>query len=392
MRNNMFKKRYDIAIAGAGVAGCAAALAASRRGAKTILIEKTIFAGGLATNGAVLVYLPLCDGNGHQVSFGITEELLKLANCYGPADIPQNWKKGTGERLRAYFSPASFVLALDKLLCNAGVDVWFDTSIIGANTDDDNNLKSLNVVNKSGIGKIEATVFIDATGDCDVAYLAGNECLNATNSLVTWVIEHREKNNSSDYTFGENNSTLICADPIQSRFTEPGINGKIVSDFILKSREKYRKLLDEDYRKGVEDRKTRFPLLLPSMVPLRHTRCVNGKYVLQPNMEWKSFDDSIGLAADWRCCGKVWEIPYSSMLPNKVKNLIAAGRCTSAFDDAWEITRVIPVAAMTGEVAGVAAVLSLNDSCSPDQLNYDILATELKNNCGFLLKHSGIKS
>ena len=68
-----FSKSYDIAVIGAGIAGVAAAVQAARDGKKVVLLEKTVFPGGLATTGLVYVYLPICDGNGHQVSFGITE-------------------------------------------------------------------------------------------------------------------------------------------------------------------------------------------------------------------------------------------------------------------------------------------------------------------------------
>jgi hypothetical protein len=379
----MFTKKYDIAIAGGGVAGCAAALAAARRGARTVLLEKNVYAGGLATAGLVLVYLPLCDGHGQQASFGIAEELFHIANMYGPADEPAWWSSG---RFESYFSPASFVLALDKLLTDAGVDLWFDTVITDVEKDAENNVCALQVFNKSGLGRIEADVFIDATGDADVAYMAGNECLCATNSLVTWVVEHRERQQSSVFKFGQNISTLIAAEPIEDVHTESGVNGRMVSEFLLKSRLKYRKMLDSDYGENLETRKTRYPLILPSMAPLRHTRCIKGKTILQPDCEWQSVPDSIGLAADWRRVGKVWEIPYSTLLPDNLKGIIAAGRTTSALDDAWEITRVIPVAAMTGEVAGVAAAMSVDMNVKPDELPYEKLAWELENNCNFILK------
>ena len=78
----MVRKEYDVVICGGGVAGVAAALAAARRGMKTALIEKTILPGGLATSGLVLVYLPLCDGHGTQMIYGISEELLTVSNKY----------------------------------------------------------------------------------------------------------------------------------------------------------------------------------------------------------------------------------------------------------------------------------------------------------------------
>ena len=64
---------YDVVVAGGGIAGVAAALAAKRNGAKVLLIEKQFLVGGLATLGLITIYLPLCDGEGKQVSFGIAE-------------------------------------------------------------------------------------------------------------------------------------------------------------------------------------------------------------------------------------------------------------------------------------------------------------------------------
>ena len=66
----------DVAVAGGGVAGIAAALSAARAGAKVALIERGFTLGGLATAGLVTIYLPLCDGKGRQVSFSLAEELF----------------------------------------------------------------------------------------------------------------------------------------------------------------------------------------------------------------------------------------------------------------------------------------------------------------------------
>lgn len=378
----MFVEQYDIAVCGGGIAGCAAALAAARRGFRTVMIEKTILPGGLATGGLVLVYLPLCDGQGRQVTFGLAEELMRAANKYGPADIPADWKE---QRLKVYFSPASYVLALDELLTESGVDIWFDTQIIGAAVAA-GRVESVKVANKSGLGEIRARVFIDATGDADIAHFAGHSCLYGDNAMVSWFIEYRESQNSSPYTFGEHVSTRIMADSIVSSYTAPGINGRMVSDFVLEGRRRYRECLQREYNAQTATRKTHYPLLLPGVAPLRHTRCIRGQTVLQPGLDGIPAMDSIGLAADWRCDGKVWEIPYSSLIPAGLDGLIAAGRCTSAYGDAWEITRVIPAAAMTGEVAGVAAALAVKHGLNPARLPYEILAAELRGNCGFPLK------
>ena len=374
-------KEYDIVICGGGIAGCAAAVAAARRGMKCALIEKTVFPGGLATSGIVLVYLPLCDGKGKQVIYGLSEELLHLSNKYGPAEVDPKWKEGKG-RYEVHFSPASYVLSLDELLTQSSVDIWYDTQVIGT-TVEENRIRKITVANKSGIVEIAGGLFIDATGDSDIAVQSGCECFSATNSMVTWVIEHREAEKSSRFTFGED-STLIMSSPINNVDTPPGINGRVVTDFLLEGRRRYRELLKEDYRNGKENRATRYPLLLPSMVPLRHTRCIKGKFVLNDNMSELDFPDSIGLIPEWRGVGPNWAVPYRTLLPEKMRGLLAAGRCISSVNDACEVTRVIPAAALTGEVAGIAAALSLQQNILPDELSYSSLSAELKKN-GFPL-------
>ena len=93
--NTPIRYEYDVMVAGGGVAGIAAALASARSGASTILCEREYGLGGLATLGLITIYLPLCDGNGRQVSFGIAEELLKLSVKHGyQAMYPKAWLEG----------------------------------------------------------------------------------------------------------------------------------------------------------------------------------------------------------------------------------------------------------------------------------------------------------
>ena len=89
----------DVLVCGGGFAGISAALAAARQGKKVILLEKQFVLGGLATAGLVTIYLPLCDGLGRQVSYGIAEELFRLSISMGAEEkYPANWLDGNGFR------------------------------------------------------------------------------------------------------------------------------------------------------------------------------------------------------------------------------------------------------------------------------------------------------
>ena len=85
-------KSCDVLVCGGGIAGISAAISATRQGKKVVLLEKEYILGGLGTAGLITIYLPLCDGKGRQVSFGIAEELFRLSVSMGAEDeYPDNW-------------------------------------------------------------------------------------------------------------------------------------------------------------------------------------------------------------------------------------------------------------------------------------------------------------
>ena len=315
MRTEMqYDVSCDVAVIGGGIAGVAAALQAARSGMKTILIEKTILLGGLATTGLVYVYLPLCDGNSRQVSFGITEELMRASLKYGPGNIPESWKNGKDapeeKRFRCIFSPASFILAIDELLEEAGVDVWLDTLVCGAEVEH-GRIAAAVCENTSGRGVIRAKQFIDASGDCTLARRAGIPCHDEFNFLSYWAIEYDELVSGSP--LGDK-IHMICDgfpwDPAKCPdwALYRGISGKAVSDFVARSR----KMIRERYEMAYAADRTRtamYPVKLPAMPQFRKIFSIDAAYVLDSGENQKHFDDSVGLVADWRKAGPVWEIP-----------------------------------------------------------------------------------
>ena len=113
------------------------------------------------------------------------------------------------------------------------------------------------------------------------------------------------------------------------------------------------------------------------MAQFRTTRRIVGRETMTDGQHGLHRPDSIGLVADWRKAGYVWEIPYGTLLPQRVTGLLVAGRCISSEGDAWEVTRVIPPAALTGQVAGLAAGLAIQRGTTPDQIAASALQAEL---------------
>ena len=346
--------------------------------------------GGLATTGLVYIYLPLCDGNGTQVTFGICEELIKLSLKYGPGHIPADWKNRKDarepQRYRCIFSPASFILALDEVLQEAGVDIWLDTLVCGTQVNVQKRLEAVEVENESGHGKICADCFIDASGSGIAARRAGVPCSDEINYLSIWALEYNKEPRTAGYLAKEvtmyHGGCMSFGD--KDAVTQRGLDGRKVSDFVLDGRKILREHYQEKYASGEAARETLFPLKVPAMPQFRKIFAVSGKETLNNNQYATFFENSIGLVADWRKPGYVWEIPYGTLVPRTIKGLLTAGRCISSLGDAWEVTRAIPAAAMTGEAAGTAAAMAVEQGISPDELNVAELQAKLRN-AGFPL-------
>ncbi len=380
----MGKVQYDVAVIGAGVAGAAAAISAARQGAKTALIEKQCLLGGLATSGLIYVYLPLCDGYGNQVICGIAEEMLRRCVEYGPFDVPEQWGGPKGgnpgcreaavqNRYACCFSPAGFTLTLDRMLAEAGVDLWLDTVVteVGKNG---NAVSSVTVFNASGKVEIAGKCFVDATGGAYAVQLAGGKIHRTENRITPWVLEMAEDPSFFHFTGqlhiqgawkssggdGLDNCTgaAICPDCC---------SGKSVTDFVRRSWQLIR--CRYDCLGTPEARRQNYPVHLPAMPQLRKIGCIDALKILKDEDRDKRFEDSVGLAGDWRKPAPVWDTPYRALVPRDVDNILAAGRCIGTLEDAWEVYRVIPVAAMTGEAAGVAAALCTGQKVFPSELD-----------------------
>ena len=323
--------------------------------------------GGLGTAGLVTIYLPLCDGVGHQVSFGIAEELLRLSIKYGAeARYPDNWLDGVGsctendKRFQVQYNAQVFAILAEKLLLSEGVDVMYGTYVVGTEVSD-GRITALYTENKSGRSAYYVNGVIDATGDCDVAYFAGAPTKNFSygNVLAAWYYFTDNEGyklkmlGASDISEEERDKAKTKAKPLSDRrFT--GLDGKEISEFVQLSHEK-------TLENWLEARKTNENAVISTIatIPqLRMTRRIVGGYELSKDDEHKYFDNSIGMVGNWRHRGPIYEIPFTTLYSDKIKNLAVAGRCVSNTDSMWDILRVIPCCAVTGEAAGTALSLS----------------------------------
>ncbi|NLN07440.1 MAG: FAD-dependent oxidoreductase [Firmicutes bacterium] len=381
--------KYDVIVIGGGVAGVGAALAAKRNGCSTLLIEKSIMLGGLATLGLIAVYLPLCDGKGRKMVGGIAEELLHVAIKYGYDNLPAGWTMGCSRsdakgRYMTVFSPAEFVIALDELLCAEGVDLLFDT-VFSLPVMEDGVCRGVIMENKTGRVAYQGKVIVDTTGDADVMYRAGAECIEADNWLSFWCyntsLERMQKAVQEGKVFSGLHLQWFGADAfgknaVGSARKYYGTDANEITAFVLAGRNLVRQGLD----KAKAD--SRAYITLPGMAQFRTTRRIKGFYELQEDDINKHFADSIGTTGDWRKAGPVMEIPYRTLIVPGIHNIITAGRTIASAGDAWEITRVIPPAAMTGQAAGTAAALAAKRGCSVSEVD----VAELQQ----LLEQSGV--
>ncbi len=189
------KEKYDVIVAGGGIAGIAAALSAARQGANVLLIEREYILGGLATAGLVTYYLPLCDGMGKQVSFGISEELLRLSISQGvPDKHPGNWLtedpyavQETSSRFETHFNAQIFSLLVEQLLLSENVQILYGTAITDVVLDGE-TITHVITQDRFDNYAYEAGTVVDATGDAIICTLAGESTrdFKQGNVLAAW--------------------------------------------------------------------------------------------------------------------------------------------------------------------------------------------------------------
>ena len=386
--------KYDIVIAGAGPAGIAAALEAARSGLKTALIERYGCVGGNLTLGYVGPLLgKVCSGT---IAEEIEDEI-----CAKRGAVPD-------------FEKAK--IALTSMLDEAGVDVYLQTSVVGAERIGE-KIKAVNTVGKFGNLSFSAEVFVDATGDGDLAVQSGcrYEMGREGDGLVQpvtlmFVIDGVDPNqpllcrHEEDYTdLGDGREYLdLCHRACRTgelpenvnivRLYATGVNTERMVNATQENRIdplnptdvfKAEASLRRQIGKIVDFLKNNIPGFADirikgsaSTLGVRESRRILGRYQLteQDLMEGRTYPDSIVHKANFcldihnpsgagqavheeRCpvTPKPYDIPFSAMCPIGCDNLITAGRCISGTHVAHSSYRVMRICMAMGQAAAAAA-------------------------------------
>ncbi len=360
----------DVVVVGGGAAGFGAAVAAARVGAKVALVERYGSLGGLWTNGMVLIVI----GTGVQesgefklVTRGVCEEFLRRLEGMGKGAIsklPPNVGQPTVD-------PEAAKVLMDDMIQEAGVDLFFHTWGVDV-IQNGNALNGVVFESKQGRQAIIAKVVIDASGDGDVLFQAGENYAQITHALG---FVHRLGNvDRIDKAKVPENTRLVMgsAQPTKTISWVNSLgakgNGLDIRD-LTKAELAHRKSIWNYTQRiqGTPGHEEVYLAQTTSQLGVRATRLLDGvaKIDKQSAAQLKKFPDVIAVSGHDGLRLPEFQIPYGSLLPKTAENLLVAGRCISCAPDIIDRVRLIPVCVVTGQAAGVAAALAVKNGTTP---------------------------
>ena len=403
--------KYDVVVIGGGTGGFAAAIAAARSGAKTLLVERYGFLGGMATAGLVNPFMSF-HIKGVPIIGGILQELIERLKAMNAYD----------EKNRS-FDPEVMKYVMDSMIVEAGVDLLLHTTFIDSVVHK-NTIIGVILHNKSGIYVVSAEIFVDGTGDGDVAVSAGapyekgrkEDGLMQPMTLnfdLAGVDEEkmpsREEINRA-YKEAKERGEITCPreDVLWFYTVRRGIihfnttrvvmvDGTKVEDLTRAEIEGRRQMFEivDWLKRTFKAFKNAYIVRSGVQIGVRETRRIIGEYVLTAEdiLKARKFPDPIcrgnypidihnpkgeGTILKFPPPGDYYEIPYRCIVPLKVDNLLIGSRCISATHEAYSAVRIMPIVMAIGQAAGTAAALCAKLNIRPRDLEYEILRDHLK--------------
>ena len=356
----------DVLVVGGGPAGVVAAIAAKRAGAKVTLVERYGHLGGLWTGGLVLLVLGHIVQGQKQVCQGIGEEIMQRLDKLDGAIIDR--RPGVNPTVDAEAVKYVMVEMIEEAGVNIFLHCWGVEAIVNGDA-----VQGVVFESKSGRQAILAKVVIDATGDGDVFASAGAE------------FEHRSHNVGLVYRVGNLDrvdSSKAGNSPAPKRIGShtpvPGVNwvnlrGPEVDGLDVATLTR----MELNHRKYIWShiQKTRrtsgyekvYLMETAPQLGVRITRVLHGlgAVKLDDLKAGTKFPDVVGVGGSENGNHGPWQIPYGALVPTKIDNVLAAGRCICAEIRMADLVRLIPNCFVTGHAAGAAAAVAVQDGRRP---------------------------
>lgn len=430
---------FDVVVVGGGPAGLMAAAAAARTGRSTLLIERYGFLGGAGTMGGLSTFCGLhakVYGEHRRVIRGLADEVLQRLEKLDGLNKP-HLTINDGIQAQA-FDISAYKIALDELMVSSGVRILFHAMAVGVVKSEEDIIDAVIVESKSGRAAVRGRMFIDGSGDGDVAAWAGApyEKSPAVNGMLypslmfringvdseeagpaPWRTVERlmdEAEKAGTHHFPRKKPIVRPQrNPLEWRAnltqlsTEDGgaIDGTEVDDLTRGELQGRAQLLDAFT--FIRDRTPGFHqsyiVDIAPQIGIRETRRVVGAYQLSEDdvLDCADFDDAIGVngwPVEAHVAGTVefrWQrgenprgfnqMPFRMIVPRGVRNLYVVGRCASMTHGGQSSARVTGPCFAMGEAAGTAADLALSlDQVSGGDIDIPALRQRLERNGVYL--------
>ena len=415
----------DVLVVGSGSAGSTAAIAAARAGARTMLLERYGFLGGTSTLVLDTFYGFYTPGSKSlKVVGGIPDDVVgELKNFSACFERPNTYGAGTG----VTYHPDYLKVVWEKLARDAGVRVLLHAWVQDVESSGD-RITGVVVATKIGLRRVAAKIVVDASGDADVCYhsgvpfeLAGDrepaQTLTTTFRMCNVDVAKRKsvpkarfhelmaeaaasgsydlpRKEGSDHAMPVPGMTSTIMTRLQSYEKRDGKVVNATDPELLSRAEMEGRRQALEYARFLHDRVPGYEAAhlagFGVQIGIRETRRVHGDYRLTKEdvLSARQFDDQIGLCGapiedhhggadtkwqylpDGTCVG----IPYRTLLPQRMTNLLVAGRCFSATHDAHASVRSMAQCMAMGQAAGTAAAAAIRKSIAPR----DVEAGELR--------------
>lgn len=418
----------DVVVVGAGSAGCVAAIAAARTGARVLLIERNAFPGGTSTAVLDTFYGFYTPGSAaEKVVGGIADDVVAELRAWGPVvERPNSFGAGTG----VTYHPEHLKVAWDTLLREAGVGVLLHATVQDAAVED-GRVRTLLVATRAGLRTVGAAVFVDASGDADLCHhagfgyeLAGGEqpaqTLTTTFRLCNVDVERRFRLSKAELTAlmhaaasdgydlprldGSDHITPVSGmtATIMTRVASFERRGEQVVNAtdpdLLTAAEAEGRRQALEYVRFLRDRVPGYEraelAALAAQIGVRETRRVHGDYRLAADdvLGARQFDDQIALCGapiedhhggsdtKWRYLpdGEAVGVPLRTLLVRDADNALVAGRCFSATHDAHASVRSMAQCMAMGQAAGTAAALAAAAGTTPREIPAETVRDRLR--------------